>query len=79
MDVAPRKGAHIFNGDVHVRAANAVKHKPAALLEQYIAELPADVLIAWDAPLTSCTDPDGPLVHKDLTQRVIEAFFSRSG
>jgi hypothetical protein len=27
-------------------------------------------------PLTACTDPDGQLIESDLTQRIIEAFFS---
>jgi len=72
IDVAPGKGGHIYEG------GDRVCSKCPECLGEFLNGIQDDVLIAWDAPLTSCTDPDGPLIERDLTQRIIEAFF-RSG
>jgi hypothetical protein len=70
IDVGPAKGGHIYEG------GDTVFSKCPKCLSEFIKGINNDVLIAWDAPLTACIDPDGWLVESDLTRRVIEAFFS---
>jgi hypothetical protein len=48
-------------------------------LEHYLRNLPEDVLIAWDAPLTGPPDPDVWTDRWDLTTRQIERFFGKGG
>ena len=50
IDVGPGKGGHICDG-------NNVKEKTPRELEGYLQNLPDNVLIAWDAPLTGPPDP----------------------
>jgi hypothetical protein len=54
--------------------------KPPNCLEKYLTDLPENVLIAWDAPLTAThsTTPGTELIRSDLTQRILDAFFSKS-
>jgi hypothetical protein len=71
IDVGPAKGGHVCDGEtVHVRT-------PPELYD-YLVNLPDDVLVAWDAPLTGPPNPDDGLSEGDLTCRQIERFF-RSG
>jgi predicted RNase H-like nuclease len=70
IDVAPAKGGHIYKG------GDSVDSKCPKCLSEFLDGMQDDVLIAWDAPLTACTDPDGELIKSDLTQRIIEKFFS---
>src|SRR5580704_8258854 len=44
-------------------------------LEAYLKELPGNVLVAWDAPLTGPPDPESWTNGQDLTIRKIERFF----
>lgn len=71
IDVAPKKGGHIYDG------TSAVINLPPHLLEDHLGHLGTDVLVAWDAPLTGCAEPDGSLIQSDLTQRVIDSFLAR--
>lgn len=71
VDVAPKKGGHIYDG------TSSVISLPPQLLEDYLDRLDTDILVAWDAPLTGCADPEGNLVRSDLTQRVIDSFLAR--
>ena len=70
IDVGPAKGGHIYEG------GDRVCSKCPKCLSEFLDGIQDDVLIAWDAPLTACTDPDGQLIKSELTQRMIEAFFS---
>ncbi|MGH9721710.1 MAG: DUF429 domain-containing protein [Bryobacteraceae bacterium] len=71
IDVGPAKGGHVCKDGANVRV------RLPQSLERDVNNLGSDVLVAWDAPLTGCSDPDGALVESDLTRRVIEAFFSQ--
>ena len=73
IDVAPKRGGHVCDG-------KCVKYLKPAALEKYLREeLPKNVLIAWDAPLTGPRDPDKPCTNvQDLTTRKIESFFQTS-
>ncbi len=72
-DVAPAKGADIFDG-------RELRHYSVNELVDYAAERPPSCLLSWDSPLTGPSDPDGrPLLDGDLTQRPIEQFFSQKG
>ncbi len=79
IDIGPEKGGHIC-AEIFKKPDLSVVLKNPSDLEQYLAGLPADVLIAWDAPLTANrdTDANGTLVRQDLSQRILDAFFSRS-
>lgn len=68
IDVGPAKGGHVCDGE-------AVHAKTPAELYDYLVNLPDDVLVAWDAPLTGPPDPDKALRTGDLTCRQIERFF----
>lgn len=74
-DVAPRKGAVVCDGRCHrsftpPELAGFVRNK---------AQQDA-VLLAWDAPLTGPSNPDGDeILPQDFTQRSIETFFRRAG
>lgn len=71
IDVGPSKGGHIYEG------GESVLSKCPKCLSEFLNGIQDDVLIAWDAPLTASSNPDGQLlVESDLTQRIIEAFFS---
>ena len=72
IDVGPGKGGHICDGD-------SVKEKTPRELEDYLQNLPDNVLIAWDAPLTGPPDPDNWTNDQDLTTRQIERFFRVAG
>ena len=72
-DVAPAKGADIFDG-------SELRHYSVNELVGYAAKCTSSRLLSWDSPLTGPSDPDGlTLVDGDLTQRPIEQFFSRKG
>jgi uncharacterized protein DUF429 len=72
-DVAPAKGADIFDG-------SELRHYSVNDLVDYAAERSSSRLLSWDSPLTGPSDPDGrTLIDGDLTQRPIEQFFSQKG
>ncbi len=73
IDVAPAKGGHICED------GSPPQEKKPCELDRYLQELPDDVLIAWDAPLTGPPDPDAWTDCQDLTTRQIERFFGRGG
>jgi hypothetical protein len=73
IDVAPAKGGHICEDD-----SPPQKMKPCDM-HRYLQELPSDVLIAWDAPLTGPPNPEAWTDRQDLTTRQIETFFGRGG
>jgi hypothetical protein len=50
IDVAPKKGGHIYDGEPSTSGDLGVTHKSPERLEQYLTELPQDVLIAWTPP-----------------------------
>ncbi len=73
IDVAPAKGGHVCED------GSPPQEKKPCELDRYLQELPDDVLIAWDAPLTGPPDPDAWTDCQDLTTRQIERFFGRGG
>jgi hypothetical protein len=72
IDVVPRRGGHVLNGQ-------CAKLMSPAKLEAYLRDQRENVLIALDTPLTGQRDPDGPTNDQDLTIRNIEKFFRKSG
>jgi hypothetical protein len=73
IDIAPVKGGHVCEDGLPPR------HLKPAALDLYLKELPDDVLIAWDAPLTGPLDTEAWTDGKnDLYVRKIEKFFDRS-
>ena len=73
-DVAPKKGATIFDGEKKLFALTINE------IAAYIADRPPRSLLSWDSPLTGPNDPDGTsLLNRDLTQRPIERFFNQKG
>ena len=80
IDPGPKKGLHCFDGTGETPKP---EHKPLGESRTYLQSLEKDasVLVCWDAPLTG---PPGTALGKqgpkgsDLSQRPIEAFFSRN-
>ena len=73
-DPSPARGVHLYDGDGAARLLSFQS------LSEYLADLPANVIIAYDGPLSGPIAPDGPVLHQaDLSRRVIEAFFKNTG
>ena len=80
IDPGPKKGLHCFDGTGETPKP---EHKPLSESRAYLQSLKQteSVLVCWDAPLTG--PPAKALVKQgpkgsDLSQRPIEAFFSRN-
>jgi len=73
IDVAPAKGGHVCEDGSPPRVMTP------EVLDHYLQNLPDNVLIAWDAPLTGPPDPDAWTDRWDLTTRKIERFFGKGG
>jgi len=81
IDPGPKKGLHCFDGTGETPQPERI---PLSESKTYLQSLEkkGSVLVCWDAPLTGpperalCED-DGPK-ESDLSQRPIEAFFSRN-
>ena len=69
--VGSGKGGHIFDGQRHQI------FDPEGL-SKFLRGRSAPALIAWDAPLTGPTSIEGPILPKDLTERIIEFFFLKN-
>ena len=80
IDPGPKKGLHCFDG---AGETPKPEHKPLSESRAYLQSLKQteSVLVCWDAPLTgppgTALGDQGPK-GSDLSQRPIEAFFSRN-
>jgi hypothetical protein len=70
FDPSPARGVHVYDG------GGAARLLSFQALSDYLADLPENVIVAYDGPLSGPIAPDGPVLHQaDLSRRVIEAFF----
>jgi len=70
LDPAPARGAHVCDDGAAPRLLSA------QAMASFLDELPDDVLIGYDGPLSGPVAPDEPVLRQaDLSRRVIEAFF----
>jgi len=70
FDPAPARGAHVCDG------GGAPRLLSVQGIASFLADLPEDVLIGYDGPLSGPIAPDEPTLRQaDLSRRVIEAFF----
>ena len=70
LDPSPARGAHVCDG------GGSPKLLSVQAMASFLDDLPENVLIGYDGPLSGPVAPDEPVLRQaDLSRRVIEAFF----